>query len=362
MDVITLAMLNSMKKNGAVGSVESGKKLITMELTDGRYLDDTRTESVFEIGKTYTITVDGVDYTVKSLEGSAFDVDVMLGNLGVLGGTDTGEPFIIYEAFDNGDDNVWVLAAAVNNGATSITVSTPETVHTIDPKYLPEGIGGSESGSVVLPVLDLTKVDFWAYSYNEEFNMPNDELDALTSILDKMENDGKFTPIVVQVDCGQFCTVLCDFTRNTVGKYKIEGTATDGVELFVVKINYANGSALMSYNYDAVASSDTGNAGGLPVVDFGTLPYSEDMQFLTELNDFQLTDPCFLGKMNLTGDVDGSATPIYMVFTDFAGVYWNGYTRTHSAFGGFEVVGTAQNAGSGVVLAVEMFAQTEETA
>ena len=140
-------VMSELKRNGQIGYTEPGKKLFTIELTDGQYLDATRKSGSLEIGKTYTVAVDGETYTCKGKDGSEFDADVCLGNLGLVGGTDTGEPFFVMETFDNGTDNVWVLAAITNNGASTISVSTADTIVPIKPEFLP---------GVCLPVVEIT--------------------------------------------------------------------------------------------------------------------------------------------------------------------------------------------------------------
>lgn len=147
-DPVTYALAKSYSDSKG-GYTEPGKKLFTIELTDGQYLDATRKSGSLEVGKTYTVAVDGETYTCKGKDGAEVDADVCLGNFGLAGGTDTGEPFFVLETFDSGTDNVWVLAAMTNNGASTISVSIADTTVPIKPEYLP---------GVCLPVVELSTV------------------------------------------------------------------------------------------------------------------------------------------------------------------------------------------------------------
>lgn len=99
------------------------------------------------VGQTYTVTWDGTDYTCTAVEQTTDgETAVILGNLGFI--TDTGytsEPFMmgyvanLIEA--SGVDGVMVVSAGDIGETIPVVGISGETIHKIDPQYLPEGIG-----------------------------------------------------------------------------------------------------------------------------------------------------------------------------------------------------------------------------
>lgn len=102
---------------------------------------------LFEPGKTYKILWNGIEYVLTA---SYFNLGTMagngLGNQAALGGTNTGEPFMLGTDVDG-----TALLCVELTGATSAIVSIiGEEITMIPPKYLPEGIGYEEC-NVILP-------------------------------------------------------------------------------------------------------------------------------------------------------------------------------------------------------------------
>lgn len=117
----------------------------TLTFTNSQYEGDHGIS--FEAGKTYKIVWNGSEYIC---EASYFDLGTMagngLGNQAAIGGTDTGEPFMIGTVAGG-----TALLCVELTGATSATVSIMlDEVTTIHPKYLPDGIGYDDS-EVILP-------------------------------------------------------------------------------------------------------------------------------------------------------------------------------------------------------------------
>ena len=100
------------------------------------------------VGNTYTVTIDGVTFDAVCREYSDGYVGMQwyLGNGRMYSGApDTGEPFCLM--FPRNDYYTYNVRLDTNvfgtNGFNSITISyTVETITPIDPKFLPEGVGG----------------------------------------------------------------------------------------------------------------------------------------------------------------------------------------------------------------------------
>jgi hypothetical protein len=153
MSDLAFLMLQSMKSNGGVGYTEHGKVIVDTELPD---ILDSATQATgisakgneFEVGKNYTVTTDSGTYLTVCKKIIVDEQElIMLGNAVVWGMEDTGEPFIILLFYE---DEQWLIGCIDFNCGTHMTVSTAETIHTIDPKFLPPSSGGG------LPVVELT--------------------------------------------------------------------------------------------------------------------------------------------------------------------------------------------------------------
>ena len=158
---------NKLKKSGGAGYVERSKasfkgKLLQPEPDDGSpgslYRVEGREFNLQE-GMLCTVTLDSGTYTAecKSFQGLAF----YIGNPVFLGaGEDNGESYIVCEAQD--EPGVWVSFVADTNFGNAFTVTTEtETIHPIDPKFLPEGgVGYTEkksNGYLLSPVTYTTE-------------------------------------------------------------------------------------------------------------------------------------------------------------------------------------------------------------
>lgn len=142
MDMITLAMLNSMKKTGGVGYVETPESvaLPETELIVTTAANSYGTYSVnvgkiapqtFAEGRSYTVIFDGVEY--KNMPCAFLGTVLHIGNASLYGNNaDTGEPFD-FRMQENGRCQVFVRDSETH----TISIVTPETVHPIAPKYIP---------------------------------------------------------------------------------------------------------------------------------------------------------------------------------------------------------------------------------
>lgn len=131
----------------------------TLTFTNSQYEGDYGIS--FEAGKTYKVVWNGSEYIC---EASYFNLGTIagngLGNQAAIGGTDTGEPFMIGTVSGG-----TALLCVELTGATSATVSiVSEEITMIPPKYLPDGIG-YEIIENVLPATSATYVEDGADKY-----------------------------------------------------------------------------------------------------------------------------------------------------------------------------------------------------
>lgn len=141
-----------LRGSGAVGYAEPGKFLYEADLISGGFPNVTMFIQGgyligLEVGKRYTVKNDSGTYNGVCAEVGGI---TYVGNLSLLdssdGAYDTGELYVVVEAILEGTPVTMVADA---NHGTHITVSTAETIHTIDPKYLPDMGGG-------LPAVEIT--------------------------------------------------------------------------------------------------------------------------------------------------------------------------------------------------------------
>lgn len=148
MDTVTLTLAKAYTDSQRLAFAETETVEVLSETTINLEMaEDGVAEGVSEkmisltAGQTYNVVWDGVRYecVAQIFDGSAF-----IGNLGILGLDDTGEPFMLIP----GDNGIVAISMTAGNHTLSITQET-ETIHPIDPKFLP---------GVVLPVVELTSV------------------------------------------------------------------------------------------------------------------------------------------------------------------------------------------------------------
>lgn len=152
--------LEEAKDAGGMGSVEQSPKVMLLpeaqyEFAAG-YNSGEMTLTISQLpatGDEITITLDGLVYsaTVKPLSLDGIDL-LYAGNAKNIDLPDTGEPFFVsFMDLDEGR----MLGMVVYDGEPTHTVGISYrtvTIHPINPKFLPEGVGGG------LPVVDFTSV------------------------------------------------------------------------------------------------------------------------------------------------------------------------------------------------------------
>lgn len=109
-------------------------------------------------GGSYVVNWNGVDYTCTAqLFDAGGESATVIGNVGLAmdTGEDTGEPFVIIyqEAMASMGISLFVVPL---DGSEQVTLwlsgSTPEIIHKLDPKFLPDGVPYCINGTMELPV------------------------------------------------------------------------------------------------------------------------------------------------------------------------------------------------------------------
>lgn len=154
-----LAKINQLKRSGGVGYTEGGKKTITRKSEDlVTIFGDIQAEKVSDV----PVDLNTVENMHLQIDGSVLDVQkselFVTGDVGIqfiaLAGDEM--PPYIFSVFDDMPDmankGVYFPVYENENNGINCCMSfayNEETVHTIDPKYLPAGSGGG------LPVVEL---------------------------------------------------------------------------------------------------------------------------------------------------------------------------------------------------------------
>ena len=112
---------------------------------------------LLEAANTYNITYNGNVYKCVPLDALSAGYPTFIGNTSVMGGADTGEPFaiVVVEDPDVGGIGTSIMSCA---GDTSATIRIEKfVIHTIDPKFLPDGVPCVQQGELV-EILPMTEV------------------------------------------------------------------------------------------------------------------------------------------------------------------------------------------------------------
>jgi hypothetical protein len=160
MDIVTLALAKQYTDSQRLGytSVEEGVIIPEMQISDW---DGTAhmpsgvdypvvplpLSTVLVVDREYTVTIDGVRYVSTALDPDGTGMYITLGNLKEMGMADTGEPFLLMTGIEYVSDNgepmcefVYFHDGTDGSKPPSITVSMTgkvETIHPIDPKFIP---------------------------------------------------------------------------------------------------------------------------------------------------------------------------------------------------------------------------------
>lgn len=141
-----------LEKSGQVGRTKIGRKTVWEETTAQTVLLEGMNAYIIPIygstgvkaGDKVTVIFDGEQYVCTAVE---IDGLVGFGNFGLIGGAeDTGEPFVYSDITGSGFTGGLLTTQGEHTYSASVTV---ETIHPIDPKYLPKGGVGYEESTVL---------------------------------------------------------------------------------------------------------------------------------------------------------------------------------------------------------------------
>lgn len=90
---------------------------------------------VLELGNTYAVNYNGLEYVCVCENTGANEVGVYLGNAKILGGQDTGEPFLLAYGEYNGSQ-LMVVYPGDNPTSVTISINSKSEVQYFDPKYI----------------------------------------------------------------------------------------------------------------------------------------------------------------------------------------------------------------------------------
>ena len=90
---------------------------------------------VLELGNTYAVNYNGLEYVCVCKNYGANEGGVYLGNGKILGGQDTGEPFLLASIEDNGT-RLMVVYPKDNPTSVTVSIRSKSEVQYFDPKYI----------------------------------------------------------------------------------------------------------------------------------------------------------------------------------------------------------------------------------
>lgn len=187
MDITTLALAKAYTDSQRLAYVETGKAVVFQQTEFNIPYDDTDGLAFVEmlpspftlfLEKEYEVVWNGDPYkfVCKDCTEEFGDPSVYIGGRSVFGEEDTEAPFTIIFANYEGEPFVGVYVPGTTEDVTvSLLISTEiETIHPIDPKYLP---------GAVLPVVEISNIE----------NLTEEEQATLTAYADQR------TPILVKL-------------------------------------------------------------------------------------------------------------------------------------------------------------------
>lgn len=141
-------LLKNMKSSGGIGYEEPSKKLFDKVVTFANGGGSLGEYVPLEIGREYVLRIESTS-AVRNVTCKMIMED--MNGEGVWGEyIEQGDDYrlevamiSVYPEFDSDNEQTFVSILGVDsNGDMRVTITKPETIHPIDPKFLPEGVGG----------------------------------------------------------------------------------------------------------------------------------------------------------------------------------------------------------------------------
>lgn len=167
MDAVTLALAKAYTNSQRIAYIEPGKVLIEHEIVSDEGLDFGLPLIDLVPGRKYTVTLfDGVESVSGEYEAMEIRIEeenyhvVYLGNPSIFGWEDNGELFLVASG-KFGTEGEFGVVGALGGAIDNITVETTETIHPIDPKFLPGAVvlETDLSAATALSEADCTKLN-----------------------------------------------------------------------------------------------------------------------------------------------------------------------------------------------------------
>lgn len=144
-------VIRELGESGRIGSTETARTVILAETPLNMGENMFELSSPLVAGVTYNVNINGTVYPCVAYSGEfgQLGASIAIGNETLLGEADlTKEPF--FAANIGVDDRFACVCASYTEGTISIT-AVVETIHPIDPKFLP---------GVCLPVVEITSAEY----------------------------------------------------------------------------------------------------------------------------------------------------------------------------------------------------------
>ena len=190
-----------------------------------------------EVGTDYTITLDGTTYNCVAKLDEEFGTPYA-GNVGIVGGEDTGEPFFI-APWDSETDLVIIINSDVAEHTVSV-IGMVSKIYKVDKKYLPDIIPFADSPGVSFTIDVMVLATYLGFSLQSIFNM--DECTETTKYVDGKWNILKeiCSANILLAYAGLLCNAFTSLSMDNDDSYSIvlrncvyQSTYLDSYSLFI---------------------------------------------------------------------------------------------------------------------------------
>ena len=235
-----VSALTEAQAAGGSGRIEAGNVLLNMDSTNNDSGGEWMYEGSIGIekGKTYTVILDSGRYNAvcKLMDGSPF-----LGNAALLNDTneDTDESFCVWEIPNEDTGGVLTVVIDASEGR-HVTVISSETIHPIDPKFLPTVEIDLDALGITETILALSQTGGIA-----DITVPHEKLWG--RITDdspvRMRLTMPYQDTGLEIIFESTCTTKTDGNRNIIAMFFMQYDQTSFMQIILQMGNYdENGS------------------------------------------------------------------------------------------------------------------------